>query len=269
MPIDQAKAARWMKKEVKGLRWEPDAFDDVGHSRAKLEAYAARGGTFGGAATGLMVIASFEGAAGCARVLEGHDDGWLQIDRACLYLTWEIHLLACAYDADTRPEKQPRTNLDGAALGASGLRDWLDGRLRKIDGGDGSLGAKSMNPLVALVAHFATGKDPAVLKRSGWADIGPYQRVVSGDFRPEEYDALAEYHTQQVTDHGFPAFYSYPYRLIPFELFAIEKRTGVPIEKAQHPLLTSPLAKRREVREIPVLDELRRVLDRARTEMIL
>ena len=212
-----------------------------------------------------------------ARVLEGHDDGWLQIDRACLYLTWEIHLLACAYDADTRPEKQPRTNLDGAAnvwthaeaLGASGLRDWLDGRLRKIDGGDGSLGAKSMNPLVALVAHFATGKDPAVLKRSGWADIGPYQRVVSGDFRPEEYDALAEYHTQQVTDHGFPAFYSYPYRLIPFELFAIEKRTGVPIEKAQHPLLTSPLAKRREVREIPVPDELRRVLDRARTEMIL
>jgi hypothetical protein len=124
-----------------------------------------------------------------------------------------------------------------------------------------------MNALVALVAHFATGKDPAALKRSGWADIGPYRRVVSGALRPEEYDELAEYHTRQVTDSGFPAFDRYPYRLIPFELFAIEKRTGVPIEKPQHPLLTSPLAVRRGVREIPVPDDLRRVIDRARAEL--
>jgi hypothetical protein len=124
-----------------------------------------------------------------------------------------------------------------------------------------------MNSLVALVAHFATGKDPAVFERSGWADIGPYAHVASGKLRPEEYDELADYHTREVSGSGFPAFDRYPYRVVPFELFAIEKRTGVPIENPRHPLLTSPLAVRREVSEIPVPDELRRVIDRASTEL--
>jgi hypothetical protein len=222
-----------------------------------------------------LILAGYEGSVGCTRVLDGHDDGWVQIDRACVYSAWEVHLLACAYDADRRPEKQPRANLDRAAniwthaeaLGASDLRDWLEGRLRKIDAGDGSLGGKDMNSLVTLVAHLATRKDPAALERSGWGDIGPYARVASGKLRPEEYDELADYHTREVSGSGFPAFDRYPYRVVPFELFAIEKRTGVPIENPRHPLLTSPLAVRREVSEIPVPDELRRVIDRASTEL--
>ena len=275
MPLDRSKAARWMKRELNALRRLRHDQAYLAENRADVEAYGAGRGTLGGATVGLLVLAGYESTTGCTRVLDGHEDGWLQVDRACLYLKWMIQLLACAYDADTRPEKQSRTNLDGAAnvwthaeaLGALDVRDWLGDRVSRIASGDGSLGGKSMNPLVALVAHFATGKDPAALKRSGWADIGPYGGAASGTLRSEEYDELADYHTRQVTDSGFPAFDRYPYRLIPFELFAIEKRTGVRIEKPQHPLLTSPLAVRREVRHIPVPDDLRRVIDRARTEL--
>jgi len=277
MPVDYAKAGRWMKKELNALRQLREDQDFLAQNRAKIEAYAAGRGTLAAATVGLMCLAGYESTAGCRRVLDGDDDGWFQVDRACLYSTWILRLLASAYDADPRPEKRPRANLDEAAnawthaeaLGASDPRDWLEGRLRKIDVGDGSLGGKDMNPLVALVAHFATGKSSAALKQSGWADIGPYVRVASRELRPGDYDELADYHTRQVTGSGFPAFDRYPYRLVPFELFAIEKRIGVPIETPQHPLLTSPLAVRREVREIPVPDELRRVIDRARTELKL
>jgi hypothetical protein len=280
MPFDAAKATRWFKRELNTLRKLPD--DDeyekyLAQNRAAMEAYAAGRGSFGPATVGLLVIGGHEAAVGCARVADGKDDGWLQVDRACIYSAWEIHLLACAYDADVRPQKQPRTTLDGAAnvwtqaesIGAVNVRDRLERRICTVDAGDGSLSGKHMNPLVALVAHFATGKDPAALKRSGWADIGPYGKVAAGTFRPEHYDELAEYHTTQVTDSGFPAFDRYPYRLIPFELFAIEKRTGIPIQNPKHPLLTSPFAVRREVREIPVPDDLRGVIERARTEMKL
>jgi hypothetical protein len=277
MPVDYAKAARWMKKELNALRQLRDDPDFLTQNRAKIEAYVAGRGTLGGATVGLMCLAGHESTEGCRRVLDGDAAGWFQVDRACLYSTWILRLLTSAYDADPRPDKQPRANLDEAAnawthaeaLGAADLRDWLEGRIRKIDAGDGSLGGKDMNSLVALVAHFATGKDPAALKRSGWADIGPYARAASRELRPGDYDELADYHTRQVAGPGFPAFDRYPYRLIPFELFAIEKRTGVTIGEPRHPLLASPLAMRREVREIPMPDELRRVIDRARTELPL
>src|SRR5215470_963995 len=98
MPIDQAKAARWMKKEVSGLRPRPEDADYLAENRADLEAYASGAGSFGTATVALLIIATFEGGDGCRRVLQGDEDGWLEIDRSCLHLTWMNHLLACAYD---------------------------------------------------------------------------------------------------------------------------------------------------------------------------
>lgn len=277
MPFDPAVAGRWMKRELNNLRDLRPEEKDLGPQLAKMEAYAAGEGTFGAAVGGLMMASVTYARTGMRRVLDGQSDAWGLIDRSCLYQAWGIRLLACAYDADGRPEKQARCNLDTPAnvwtqtesLGTSGLREWLEDRFRRVDQGDGSLRGKQMNSLVTLVAHFATRKDPAALERAGWADIGVYRPVASGTLRPADYDNLADYHTGEVSGGGFPAFPGNPFRLVPFELFAIEKRTGVPIEGAKHPLLTSPLAVRRTVEEIPMTPELQRVIDRARTEMPL
>jgi hypothetical protein len=273
--MDAARAERWMKKEMNALRKLRRDEAYLAENHAKVESYAAGQGTVGAATTGLLVLAGYAATTGCLRVLDGDDDGWRRIDESCLYLSWRMRLLACAYDADERPQKQARGTLEhvanvwmhAEALGASEVRSYWDGRLRNIDAGQESLVGKDMNALIALAGHFATGKEASEIERSGWAELGPYVAVASGKLRAQDYDELADYHTRQVTDHGFPAFDRYPYRLIPFELFAIEKRTGVPIRSARHPLLNSPFAVRREVDRIPVPDQLENVIDRARTEL--
>jgi hypothetical protein len=277
MTVDYSKAKRWMAKELKLLRehlgrLEAQRFSE--ESRARVAAYVGGNAPIGAATVGLASLSGWHGGVGCRRVLDGDEGGWEEIDRAGLYQYWTVRLLACAYDADPRPQKGPRANLDGAAsafthaeaIGASAMRDWLADRFRRIAAGDGSLGGKDMNPLVALVAHLATGKDPAELKRAGWASIGPYAPVAAGTLRPEDYEELADYHTRRAAGAGFPAFDLYPYRLVPFELLALQRRTGVPVEAPRHPLLTSPLFRARAVGDPPVPAELQGVIDRVRSE---
>jgi hypothetical protein len=60
-----------------------------------------------------------------------------------------------------------------------------------------------------------------------------------------------------------------PFNLAPFELLAIERRTGVSAAESRHPLLTSPLAKRRSVPTVPVPPELQAVIARAAKELPL
>jgi hypothetical protein len=277
MTIDYAKAKRWMTKELKLLREHLDRLGSQGfpeESRARIATYVAGTAPVGAATVGLASLSGWHGGVGCRRVLDGDEGGWEEIDRAGLYLFSTVRILACAYDADTRPQKGPRTNLDGAAsafthaeaIGAAAMRDWLAERFRRIDAGDGSLGGKDMNPLVALVAHLATGKDPAALKASGWAGIGPYGSIAADALRPEDYEELADYHTRRAAGPGFPAFDLYPYRLVPFEILAIERRTGVRIETPKHPLLASPLLRARNVGDPPIPAELQQVIDRARSE---
>jgi hypothetical protein len=45
--------------------------------------------------------------------------------------------------------------------------------------------------------------------------------------------------------------------------------TGVPITEPRHPILISPFAQRRRVPEIPVTDELRAIIDKAKSEFPL
>jgi hypothetical protein len=275
MGFEYGKAAKWVKKEMAALRRPYGSEARLEEHQAKIEAYRSGQGNFGGAVVGLSMVALSERRKGCVRVLDGDPGGWEQLDRGFLYRTWAIRLLACAYDADVRPGKNARMTLDAAAnawaeataIGNVELANWLEARLRKIDAGDGSLSGKDMNALVALAAHFATRKPGAALKQSGWADLGPYARAIRGGLRPGDYDELAEYHVQQTGESGFQPFLTPPFRLIPVELFALEKRTGVRIESPQHPLLTSPLAVRREAGEIPMPDDLRGVIERARMEM--
>jgi hypothetical protein len=275
MGFEYGKAAKWLKKEMAALREPYGSEARLEKARVKIEAYASGQGTLGAATVSLSTLGLSEGRKGCVRVLDGDARGWQQLDRSFLYRTWAIRLLACAYDADVRPDKNARMTLDAAAnawseataLGNVELADWLEARLRRIDAGDGSLSGKDMNALVALAAHVATGKPAAALKQSGWADLGPYARAIDGGLRPADYDELAEYHVQQTGESGFQPFVNPPFRLLPFELFALEKRTGVRIESPQHPLLTSPLAVRREAGEIPMPDDLRGVIERARMEM--
>ncbi|HMF44327.1 MAG TPA: hypothetical protein VKQ32_26825 [Polyangia bacterium] len=277
MSADYRTAERWMKRERDALQAYLEnerASDFPESSRAGLTNYAAGLANIGHATVGLEYLAGYEGALGCSQVLQGDEAGFALIDRACLYNYWAVRLLACAYDADSRPEKQARTDMENvapcwmhaSALGAQAIRDWLDPRIELIDKGDESIGGKDMNPLCTLMAHFVTKRNAGEIKRHGWGSIGPYASVAQGSLKPDDYELLAEYHAKNVGTGGYQPFWRLPYRLYPGELLAIEKLTGVPITMPRHPLLTSPLARRREVPTIPVPDDLKAVIKKARSE---
>jgi len=270
MTIDAKKATTWMTRERKWLkeylvRVEQENVASI--RRQKLADYASGKLDVGVGSSALDALASYHGAAGCSRVLSGDDHGFLDIDLACLENFWMIRLLTRGYDLDQRPGKGARVLLErvatcwmhAEALGATRIREWLDALIHKCEDGYPGVEGKHMSPLCTLVAWFVTGKPVAALERSGWAKIGTYAPVAAGSFTAQSYDELAAYHQKGVDGAGYPPFHFYPYRLVPFELQVIAKRTGVALE-GKHPLLTSPLAKPRLVQEIPVTDELRAVL---------
>lgn len=140
-------------------------------------------------------------------------------------------------------EDAARAWVHAEALGVTEHAEWILGRFRAVDAGDKTLIGKKANPLVALVAHFATGKGGPELEKSGWAKLGPYAGVALGALAAGGYDELAEYHRKRSTGSSDCQEYDLsPFDLAPFELLAIEKRTGVSAVGSKHPLLTSPLA---------------------------
>lgn len=275
MNIDRKRPERRLKKELKELREYVPSLWEIGRPeslRRDIAADLARGEPH--VVVDLGLLASYMGAHGCLRVVEGDHDGFTEIDRALLYEFWSIRLRTISYDLDpcSDADKQRRsTMMDGIAtawmhteaIGAVGLRTWLDGLLLRADRGYQGVRYRDMSPLCTLVGHFVTGKDAAALEASGWGDIGPYAPIVDGSFDASQWDALATWHIDSISTSGFPAFKNFPYSLIPFELMAISRRTGIPIS-GDSPLFHTVLAARREVPEIPVTEELQAILDCAR-----
>jgi hypothetical protein len=275
--FDAAKATRWMKRERKWLDdyvVTQDARGFPKFHRGNLEGFVSGKQPAGAAIGALRYLTGWLGANGCRRVFAGEDSGFADLDLSCVYAYWTIRLLARGYDADPRPEKQPLMEnvvtcwMHAEAIGAEEVRDWLSDRIRLVDAGNASIGGKDMNALCTLMAHFVTGKEPKDLKASGWAPLGSYERVVLG-LASADYDELAVHHTKSVDGHEYPPFHFYPYRLAPFELLAIEKRTGVPIAASKHPVLDSSLAKRRSSTAPMLPAELMPVIDRMRTMFVL
>jgi hypothetical protein len=277
MTVDYKKATTWMSRERRWLneylvRVEQE--NVVQTRRQELADYASGTRDVGFGSSALDDLASYHGAAGCSRVLSGDDQGFRDLDLACLESFWMIRLLTRGYDLDQRPGKGPRILLErvatcwmhAEALGAIRIREWLDALIHKIEDGYPGVEGKYMSPLCTLVAWFVTGKPVAALERSGWAKIDAYAPVAAGSFTAQSYDELAAFHQKGVDGAGYPPFHFYPYRLAPFELQVIAKRTGVALE-GKHPLLTSPLANSRLVPEIPVTDELRAVLESRAAEV--
>lgn len=277
MAYARAKAERWMKRQFDELKAYVEQQDAVGYpaeERRNLAAYASGQAPIGHATVALLYLGSYRSAIGCLRVIRGDSGGLCEIDKACLYNYWVIRLLVRAYEVDARPEKQPRVQMDtvancwmhAEALGATDVVSWLSECVRRINAGERGIGGKTMNALCGLVAHYATGRSAGELENAGWASLGIYESAAAGKLRPVDYDDLAEYHIRRVTGGGYPEFQSNPYCVIPFELLAIERRTNVRID-SKHPLLSSPLAVRRDVSTIAMTDELAGVVDRARLEI--
>lgn len=267
-----ADATRWMARERKAVKEYVQAREKrkvPEESRQKLLDYAAGKAHVGNASGGLRGLVSYEGARGCQAVLDGDEGGFVWLDRACAYNAWIVRLLVRGYEIDPRPDKDPRVLMDrvaecwmhAEAIGAVAIRAQLDALITAVVRGDGpgkAVHGKDMNALCTLVAYLATGHDVGALEREGWAPIDVYAPVVAGRI---DYDALAAYHQNSADtddDDSHPPFASYPYRLAPFELLAIAKRTGAPMTGG-HPLITSPLARVRDVPEPPLSDELRAV----------
>lgn len=275
MNIDRKRPEHRLKKELKELREHVPGLWEIGRPeslRRDIAADLARGEPH--VVVDLSLLASYMGAHGCLRVVEGDHDGFFEIDSALLYEFWCIRLRTINYGLDPRPDAdKPWRSImmeqiaplwvHAEALGAVGLRGWLDDLLRRADRGYQGVCARDMSPLCTLVGHFVTGKDAAALEASGWGDIGPYASVVDGTFDASQWDALAAWHIENISKGGFPPFRSFPYSLIPFELMAISRRTGIPLS-GDSPLFHTVLAARREVPEIPVTEELQAILDCAR-----
>jgi hypothetical protein len=275
---DHAKAERWFKRERNAIKKYLDdqtAKQMPEWHRSGIQEYLAGKGNIGHATVALQYLANVESAAGCGRVLDGDDAGFAGVDRACLYNSWVIRLLTSAYDADTRPDRYPRLVMEtvapcwmhAIAIGAQSIATALAARVKLVDAGDGSIGGKELNRLCTLMAHYITGKSARDLKASGWASPGPYAPVVEGTLTPDGYQALADAHIANVGSGDSQAFFFYPYRIYPAEILAIEQLSGVAIGASKHPLLTSPLARRRTVPEIPMTEELAAIVDKAKQEL--
>lgn len=278
MTIDITKASKWMARERKWakeyvVRESGKPF--MQQSREELAGYAVGKLDVGYASTALTYLAGVHGASGCSAVVSGDEDGFAEIDLACLENYWAIRLLYQGYQLDQRPDKHARTTMEivatcwmhAEAIGAVAIRSWLDALVIKLDGGDASISGKDMSPLCTLVAHFVTGRDARTLERLGWAPIAIYQRVADRSLTVSDYDTLSVFHQNGVDGDGFPPFHFYPYRLVPFELLAIAKRTGVALA-GRHPLLNSPLARVRTVAEIAMTEELRAVVTSRTAEVV-
>ncbi len=271
--MDRNRPERRLRKELKELRehvLRDERQNMPGSSRSDMAERLAQGKPLVWGS--LDYLSHYISAHGCVRVLDGDAGGFGEIDLACLYGFWMFRIGARAYDLITSPKRASRSPLmdhlatcwmHAEAIGARGIREWLDGLVQRVDAGEDVVDGKDMSPLCTLMAHFVTGKRAEVLEASGWAPIDIYRPVTDGTFDASQWDALASWH-QENTDRGdYPPFYSAPYRLIPFELMAISRRTGIPIS-GTNPLLHTPLAVMREVPEIAMTDELQAVIDCAR-----
>jgi hypothetical protein len=268
-------AETWFKREVRHTREyvvKREADGIIDEAREDLSKCGSGGLEFGNAIGGLEDLAGWYGAKGCVAVLDGDMTGYELVDRACLYRFWAIQLLARAYDLDERPNKGPRGLLvdqiarcwmHAEAMGVTAIRESLDALIVRVDSGYGGVSGRQMNALGTLVAHYATNRDARSLERDGWAPIGTYRAATTNNVTERDYEAFASYHQRNLDGSGFPAFHSDPYRLAALELLAIARRTGVPVS-GQHPLITSPLARARDVETIAVPDELQPVLAVAR-----
>ncbi len=270
-------ADRWTKRELKDVREyavkrKTDGIVD--EYRGKLARCGAGERDLALAVTSLEGLANWYGALGCVAVIDGDEGGFESIDRACLYSFWAIRLMARGYDLDQRPDKQPRGLLvdqiatcwmHAEAIGAVSIREELDALVVRADDGYAGVIGRDMNALGTLVAHYATKRGPDELARRGWAPIEVYRPVTSGAVTTDDYDRLATYHQKNVDGAGYPPFHAYPYRLAAFELLAIARRTGVPVD-GQSPLINSPLARARDAGTPAVPDELAPIVARAARE---
>ena len=272
-----AKATKWMAREIAEAKDYPGMHErtgGAGRARQKLAEYVEGAGKVGGVMGALRLFAEMRGAAGCAAVIAGDERGYLDLDLACLYNYWLIRLLARNYDLNQRPDKQGAVLMGGVAtcwmhaeaIGAVGLRRWLDGLVERAVAGYGGVKGRNMSALTTLVAHYVTARGVSDLEREGWGAIDAYACVAGGTFVARDYDKLAAYHQSQTDGEAYPPFVAFPYTLVPFELLVVARRTGIPIE-GSHPLLTSPLARVRDVPEIPMTEELRSVVDRASKDL--
>jgi hypothetical protein len=265
-------AGKWFTREVKEVREyaaKRESEGVVDDARRKLTKCALE---FGFAIGGLKNLAAWYGAKGCVAVLDGDITGNELVDRACLYNFWAIQLLSRSYDLDQRPNKQPRGLLvdqiarcwmHAEAIGATAIRKSLDDLIVRVDSGYGGVAGRNMNALGTLVAHYATNRDANSLEHDGWAPIETYRAATTNAVTERDYETFAAYHQKNLDGAGYPAFPSDPYRLAPLELLAIARRTRVPVS-GQHPLITSPLARARDVETLAVPDELQPVLAVAR-----
>jgi hypothetical protein len=243
-----------VKREADGI---------IDEAREDLSKCGSGGLEFGNAIGGLEDLAGWYGAKGCVAVLDGDMTGYELVDRACLYRFWAIQLLARAYDLDERPNKGPRGLLvdqiarcwmHAEAIGLTAIRESLDALIVRVDSGYGGVSGRRMNALGTLVAHYATKRDVRSLERDGWARIESYRAATTNAVTERDYEAFAAYHQRNLDGSGYPAFWSEPHRLAALELLAIARRTRVPVS-GQHPLITSPLARARDVETLAVPDE--------------
>lgn len=106
------------------------------------------------------------------------------------------------------------------AVGATAIREELDRLVMRVDEGYGGVGGRDMNGLATLVAHYATGRDFAMLERSGWSPIEVYSTAIRGirSSRPITLETsmarriprfmrtrIAWQHSRSSPSHGVPA----------------------------------------------------------------
>lgn len=208
----------------------------------------------------LGILSNWYLILGTVRVADGDSAGWVDLAHGMRVDYWHIRLLVEQWDEDCRKNKQPRVELlrvclclaMAMAFERSAVVGWLGRRLEVsvVDGAFGKAWASCLPYLMLeLYRRYIERGGVEVISAVG-SEPNPYERVFN-NWEDEEAVARAilgicDFHVERSEDRGdevIGEFSRYPFNIVPFEVFAIEKvrtRVGLQTLGVAHPLLSAP-----------------------------
>ena len=279
MPKDQQNAKKWVNREEKELARYVAAEKKNGIlaiNQEDLKSYAAGKVHLGHATVSLTYLGAYMAAEGCLAVVKGDDRGMSNIDLGCTYAYCSLIALEEAYEADARPDKQPRTYMGAVvacwlhayAIGQVAVAERLARIIRTgLERGQSVAGPSHETALGTLVTHWATGTDVASLVARDFPDLGSYQVLLGRELDAAGLSALCDRHIRSTDDEDEDAFALYPGSLIPFEILAAARRNSFDVGGCDHPLLTWAISRFRSAPALPRTAELDAVLRRLQGEL--
>jgi hypothetical protein len=210
-------------------------------------------------ASHLGILSNWYLIRGTVCVAEGHQLGWADLLKGMYIEYWHIRLLYEQWEKDFHRNKQARVELlrpsmclaMAISFDREDISKWIGNRLALSieDKAFGQWDCTQLPKLMLNLYYRYIGQTNKIFS-SNYVDSSVYKKVFSSwdqkdHFRQAILD-ICDYHVNKSTDKGdysIGEFSRYPFNIIPFEIFAINKvrcQEGFEPLNINHQLLTAP-----------------------------